>query len=131
MRKLYKGLLIAGAILGFSSCSDFLDMTPPDRVSDKVIWETTQSAEYTLNYMYSYVYDIVMSQSRVGLTEALTDQMKYGSYNYNAMAFIPSEMAYGDATTLSASYVDAYMGYWYRIALHLDGFAMRYFYFGQ
>ena len=112
MRKLYKGLLIAGAILGFSSCSDFLDMTPPDRVSDKVIWETTQSAEYTLNYMYSYVYDIVMSQSRVGLTEALTDQMKYGSYNYNAMAFIPSEMAYGDATTLSASYVDAYMGYW-------------------
>ena len=98
--------------MGFSSCSDFLDMTPPDRVSDKVIWETTQSAEYTLNYMYSYVYDIVMSQSRVGLTEALTDQMKYGSYNYNAMAFIPSEMAYGDATTLSASYVDAYMGYW-------------------
>ena len=112
MRKLYKGLLIAGAILGFSSCSDFLDMTPPDRVSDKVIWETTQSAEYTLNYMYSYVYDIVMSQSRVGLTEALTDQLKYGSYNYNALAFIPSEMAYGDATTLSASYVDAYMGYW-------------------
>ncbi len=112
MRKLYKGLLIAGAILGFSSCSDFLDMTPPDRVSDKVIWETTQSAEYTLNYMYSYVYDIVMSQSKVGLTEALTDQMKYGSYNYNALAFIPSEMAYGDATTLSVSYVDAYMGYW-------------------
>ena len=53
-----------------------------------------------------------MSQCSAGLTEALTDQLKYGSYNYNAMCYIPSEIAYGDATTLTAGYVDAYLGYW-------------------
>lgn len=111
MKKLYNGFLILAASLGLSSC-DFLDMTPPDRVSDKVMWENTQQAEYAVNYLYSYIYDVTMSQSKLGLTEALTDQLKYGSYNYNSMCYIPSEFAYSDATTLQATYVDAYMGYW-------------------
>ena len=111
MKNLYKGILLLFASLGIVSC-DFLDLTPPDRVSDKVIWETTQSAEYSINYLYSYIYDVTMSQSSAGQTEAFTDQMKYGSYNYNSMCFIPSEIAYGEATTFSAGYVDAYLGYW-------------------
>ncbi len=98
-------------ILGITSC-DFLDMDPTDRVSDKVMWESTENAEYHVNYLYTYVYDVLMSQCAAGLTEALTDQLKYGSYNYNAMCYIPSEIAYGDATTLTVSYVDAYLGYW-------------------
>ena len=89
-----------------------LDMTPPDKVSDKVIWETTQSAEYAINYIYSYAYDITMGQSSAGQTEAFTDQMKYGSYNNNALCKIPSDIAYGDATNMTASYVDVYMGSW-------------------
>jgi hypothetical protein len=111
MKKLHKIVLLAGVILGITSC-DFLDMDPTDRVSDKVMWESTENAEYHVNYLYTYVYDVLMSQCAAGLTEALTDQLKYGSYNYNAMCFIPSEIAYGDATTLTASYVDAYLGYW-------------------
>ena len=111
MKKLHKIILLAGVILGITSC-DFLDMDPTDRVSDKVMWESTENAEYHVNYLYTYVYDVLMSQCAAGLTEALTDQLKYGSYNYNAMCFIPSEIAYGDATTLTASYVDAYLGYW-------------------
>ena len=35
------------------SCSDFLDMTPRDSVSDKVIWESTKNAELAVNYLYS------------------------------------------------------------------------------
>lgn len=111
MKKIFKGLLVIAASLGMASC-DFLDMTPPDRVSDKVIWENTQSAEYSINYLYSYIYDVTMNQSTAGQTEAYTDQLKYGSYNYNSMCYIPSEIAYGDATTFSAGYVDVYMGYW-------------------
>lgn len=89
-----------------------LDMTPTDRVSDKVLWEKTETAEYNVNYLYTYIYDILMTQSKAGQVEALTDQMKYGSYGYNKMALIPSEFSYGDGTTLTASYVDAYMGMW-------------------
>lgn len=112
MKNIIKGILIAAISFGAASCSGFLDLTPPDRVSDKVIWENTQNAEYAVNYLYSYIYDVTASQSKVGMTEALTDQMKYGSYTYNSLCFIPSEFAYGNATTITANYVDAYMGYW-------------------
>ena len=111
MKKLFK-TFIAAALVTLSSCTSLLDMTPPDRVSDKTIWWTTQNAEYAVNYLYSYIYDVTMSQCAAGQTEALTDQMKYGSYNYNALCYIPSEIAYADGTTITASYVDVYMGYW-------------------
>ena len=109
MKKIFKSILAASAIC-LTSCTGLLDMTPTDRVSDKVIWESTQNAEYSINYIYSYIIDVTQSQSHAGLTEALTDQMKYGSYNYNSMCFIPSEIAYG--VSPSAAYFDAYMGYW-------------------
>lgn len=99
------------AALGLVSC-DMLDMTPTDRVSDKVMWENTANAEWAVNSIYTYIYSVTSNQSVVGLTESLTDIMKYGSYNYNALALIPSEFSYGDATTVTATYVDAYMGYW-------------------
>lgn len=111
MKKIFNTIL-AVAVAGLTSCTGLLDMTPPDRVSDKVIWETTQSAEYAINYIYSYLYDITMGQSSAGQTEAFTDQMKYGSYNNNALCKIPSDIAYGDATNMTASYVDVYMGTW-------------------
>ena len=109
MKKIFKSILAASAIC-LTSCSGLLDMTPTDRVSDKVIWENTQNAEYSINYIYSYIIDVTQSQSHAGMTEALTDQMKYGSYNYNSMCYIPSEIAYG--VSPSAGYFDAYMGYW-------------------
>jgi hypothetical protein len=108
MKKILAGLFVTGALFSFSACTEFLDMTPTDRVSDKTIWETTEAAEYNVNYLYSYLIDIVNGQSALGLTESLTDMMKYGSYNYNSLCFIPSEIAYGEATTFSAGYVDAY-----------------------
>ncbi len=112
MKNIIKGILIATVAFGVASCSGFLDLTPPDRVSDKVIWENTQNAEYAVNNIYSSVYSVTTDQTKMGLSEALTDQFKYGSYNYNKLAYISSEFAYGDATTITANYVDTYMGYW-------------------
>ena len=111
MKKILAGLFVAGALFSFSACSEFLDMTPTDRVSDKTIWETTEAAEYNVNYLYSYLIDIVNGQSGLGLTESLTDMLKYGSYNYNSHCYIPSEMAYG-GTVITSGYVDVYMGFW-------------------
>ena len=112
MKNIYKAILSAVLALGLSSCTSFLDMTPTDSVSSKLMWENTQNAEYHVNYLYSYVYDVLMNQCVAGQTEALTDMLKYGSYNYNALCYIPSEIAYGAATTLTTSYVDSYLGYW-------------------
>ena len=112
MKNIYKLVITALMALGLSSCTSFLDMSPTDKVSDKVMWESTTNAEYHVNYLYSYIYDVLMGQCVAGQTEALTDMLKYGSYNYNALCYIPSEIAYGAATTLTAGYVDSYLGYW-------------------
>lgn len=84
--------------MGVSSCNSFLDMTPTDSVSDKMLWKTTANAEYGVNYIYSYILDMAdanSGQCAAGMTDALTDQLKYGSYNFNALCYIPSEIAYG------------------------------------
>ena len=100
--------------MGVSSCNSFLDMTPTDSVSDKMLWKTTANAEYGVNYIYSYILDMAdanSGQCAAGMTDALTDQLKYGSYNFNALCYIPSEIAYG-GSVLTANYVSAYLGYW-------------------
>lgn len=106
-----KFAIVLAGVLALSSCNSFLDMTPTDRVSPKVIWGTTSNAEYNINYIYSYVWDLYSAPTVIGLTEALTDELKYVSYNYNALCYIPSEMSYG-GNILDASYVDSYMGCW-------------------
>ena len=110
MKKILFTILLGSLLV--SSCNDFLDMTPTDRVSDKVMWATTESAEFAVNSIYSYTYDIFASwPSAVGMTEAFTDEMKYGSYVNFAMCLIPSQVAYG-GSILSNNFVDVYLGCW-------------------
>lgn len=106
-----KVISFAISSLLFCSCSGFLDMTPTDRVSPMIIWGTTERAEYNINYLYSYIWDLYSAPTAIGLTESLTDELKYTSYNYNAFCYIPSQMAYG-GSILTPSYVDSNMGYW-------------------
>ena len=95
-----------------AACNDFLDMTPRDSISDKVMWASTESAEYAVNNVYSYTYDIFANwPSTVGITEAFTDEFKYGGYNNFAYNLIPSQVAYGGAD-LTANFVSVYLGCW-------------------
>ena len=106
--------MLLGVAMSAVSCSDFLDMTPTNAVSDKMVWSNAENAELAVNDYYRYIdYLSVFNtgQCLAGSTDALTDQLKYGSYNYNAYCLIPSEIAYGGAV-LIASYVDTYLGNW-------------------
>lgn len=103
-----------GVTMSAVSCSDFLDMSPTNGVSDKLVWSSVENAELAVNDYYRYIdYLSVFNtgQCLAGSTDALTDQLKYGSYNFNAFCRIPSEIAYGGAV-LTASYVDTYLGNW-------------------
>lgn len=113
MKQRFFSIFASLLLIATASCTRYLDMTPTDKVSDKVLWRTTETAEYGVNYIYSYVLDIYGWQSAHGFfTEALTDEFKYGSYSYIYTGLIPSEFAYGDEVTMSSTYVDAYMGVW-------------------
>lgn len=109
------GLCILGASFGLSSCNDFLDMTPTNSISDKMLWSTTTDAEYAVNELYKYFYNLsnfALEECAAGMSEALTDELKYGSYNYNALCFIPSEIAYGgyDLTAFLCKYLSWQLG---------------------
>lgn len=106
-----KYIAIIAICIAAVSCNKALDLTPTDQVSSKTMWETTHNAEYSVNHLYSYIWGYNSSPTAMGLTEALTDEMKYTSYNYNSMAYIPSEFSYG-GSTLTAGYVDVYLGMW-------------------
>lgn len=111
MKIFYKLTVLAAAALTLASCNDYLDMTPTDSVSDKLVWSSLESAEYAVNDIYGFIFQMSQNQCVAGMTDALTDTFKYGSYNYNSLCFIPSEIAYG-GVTLTNGYVDTYLGYW-------------------
>ena len=106
-----KVLFLTAALAALVSCNKTLDLTPTDRVSAKTLWETTANAEYSVNYLYSYLWGYYSAPTAAGLTEALTDEFKYTSYNFNAMAYIPSYLAYFEST-VTAQTVDVYLGMW-------------------
>ena len=109
MKKIFIALSLCGVLV---SCNKFLDMTPRDSISDKVMWSNVESAEYAVNDIYSYTYEIVAEwPSAVGMTEAFTDTFKYGSYVNFAFCLIPSQVAYG-GTNLTNSFVNVYLGRW-------------------
>jgi len=109
MKKIFIALSLCSVL---TACNKYLDMTPRDSISDKVMWTSVESAEYAVNSIYSYSYDIFANwPSAVGLTEAFTDEFKYGSYVNFAYCLIPSQVAYG-GTNLTNSFVDVYLGCW-------------------
>ena len=83
MKTKFISIILLGASLGLGSCSDYLDMTPTDKASDKLVWSKLEYAEQAVNDFYRYIDYLGVyrdGQCLAGMTEALTDQLKYGSY---------------------------------------------------
>ncbi|MCS2764068.1 hypothetical protein NXV13_30150 [Bacteroides ovatus] len=45
MKTKASSIILFGASLGLGSCSDYLDMTPADRASDKLVWSKLDYAD--------------------------------------------------------------------------------------
>lgn len=110
-----KVLFLTAALAALVACNGTLDLTPTDKVSAKTMWETTKNAEYSVNHLYSYIWGLAASPTveyQTGfLTEALTDELKYTSYNFTPLALIPSYISYFEST-VTASTIDVYLGMW-------------------
>lgn len=95
----YKYLIVTIIMgLSFTSCNDFLDPDPTDRLSEKLFWQNEESTVLYLNSFYPYLSsygNFGTSQFNNGLlTEGMTDMLKYGSYsagvgNANRIVFNP------------------------------------------
>lgn len=65
-----------------SGCNSFLDTTPGDRVSDKLVWTSEDYTDLYINNFYEYlsIYgQFGSAQFNGNLTEGLTNTFKYGS----------------------------------------------------
>lgn len=114
MKAKYLGLCLMMAIAGLSSCNDFLNIDPTDKATNKMVWKNTEYAEMAVNYFYAdipYLGSFNNYQCAAGMTEGLTDELKYGNMTYNAEMYIPNEISYG-GIALSAHYTDVYLGIW-------------------
>lgn len=114
MKSKILSVCLLGAALNFTSCNDFLDMTPSDGPTDKIVWSKVEYAELAINNFYHYINyfgSFNTGQCSAGMTEGLTELFKYGSTTYNAYMYIPNEIAYG-GSVLSANYAASYLGNW-------------------
>ena len=55
MKTKFISIILLGASLGLGSCSDYLDMTPTDKASDKLVWSKLEYAEQAVNDFYRYI----------------------------------------------------------------------------
>jgi hypothetical protein len=83
MKKIIIFLTTFILLFAWSGCDDFLDTTPTDRISDKIVWEDANTVTLYCNTFYAYIdrYGLFSSPSQFSgnLTEGLTETFKYGA----------------------------------------------------
>ena len=97
-----------------SSCNKYLDMTPTDRVSDKVVWKNKESVELYVNGFYPYISiygQFGNGDSKVGLTEGMTETLKYGSMTPGTHVGFAKIVAYADGG-MAAPTAAFHLGMW-------------------
>lgn len=105
-------IFLIGLIL--PGCNKFLDMNPTDRLSDKMVWQNAESVELYVNGFYPYIniYGAFGDgDSKVGLTEGLTETLKYGSMTPGTHVGFANIVAYADGG-MSAPTAAFHLGMW-------------------
>lgn len=107
MKKIFRTILyVTTAVILFSSCSDWLDLTPTDKLTDKVIWEDESSVDLYVNGFYTYINQYGQfgsAQASGNMTESLTNTFKYGSYALGHKAGHPNTYVFDPNLITSAT----------------------------
>lgn len=110
MKKIYfKLLYLAISAILVTSCTDWLDLSPTDKLTDKVVWEKESSVDLYVNGFYTYLHQYGQfgdQQFQGSLTESLTNTFKYGSYALGHKAGHPNNYVFNPSviTTTSCFY---------------------------
>ena len=82
------------ALSFFVACTDYLDVTPKDRVSDDYVWESASSADLILNEIYGGIYAPINETDPIeNFSDNAINPMQYNAYSrstYNIGAYTPS-----------------------------------------
>ena len=109
MKIISKIILITGIAAATVSCDNFLDLQPTDAVTDRMMWSKPEYAELYVNSFYAFINyygQYNTGQCSYGITEGLTDMMKYSPSSTNqtgAHYGFLNQFVYGIAGTTAAS----------------------------
>ena len=82
MKKKIINIALLAATVAMAGCNDWLDMSPTDKVSEKIVWSDPTYVTQYINAFYPYISrygSFETGDSQVGLTEGLTETLKFGS----------------------------------------------------
>ena len=82
MKKKIIHIALLAATVAMAGCNDWLDMSPTDKVSEKIVWSDPTYVTQYINGFYPYISrygSFETGDSQVGLTEGLTETLKFGS----------------------------------------------------
>src|SRR5574344_415190 len=106
--------LIACVALLLNSCNSYMDLTPTNSQSDKMLFADANYTELAVNRFYHFIdamgqFDV--GQSSVGLTEGMTETLKYGCTTLNTHMWFANQIAYAE-DGLPASTAAFFLGSW-------------------
>jgi hypothetical protein len=106
--------LIACVALLLNSCNNYMDLTPTSSQSDKMLFADANYTELAVNRFYHFIdamgqFDV--GQSSVGLTEGMTETLKYGCTALNTHMWFANQIAYAE-DGLPASTAAFFLGSW-------------------
>lgn len=114
MKKIINLFAVLAGTLALHGCTDWLDMTPTDKISEKIVWGNADYVEQYLNSFYPYINvygSFGGGESQVGLTEGCTETLKYGSMTSGTDVGFANMAAYAEGG-LKASTAEFYFGGW-------------------
>lgn len=104
-------IALFSALFILNSCSDWLNLTPTDQLTDKIVWEKESSVDLYINGFYTYTAQYGQfgamqfgdGEKSGSLTESLTNTFKYGSYALGHKAGHPNNYVFNPSTVTPAS----------------------------
>ena len=84
---------VAGLTFSFSSCSDFMDLTPEDQYDEATVWADADLTKSVVTDVYSYVCDIAQEVNPEAWTDDGFFTHVYGCRDINEATVSPSNLA--------------------------------------
>ena len=114
MKKKIINIVLLAATVAMTGCNDWLDMSPTNKVSEKIVWSDVNYVTQYVNGFYPYISRygaFETGDSQVGLTDGLTETLKFGSATPGTNVGFANIIAFAEGG-LAASTAAFHFGAW-------------------
>ncbi|MDR2118333.1 MAG: RagB/SusD family nutrient uptake outer membrane protein [Tannerellaceae bacterium] len=116
MKTKFKQLLITALsvlMIGFSSCSDFMDLTPTDQYTEEAVFQNAGLTQSVVNSIYDFVVDGAREHATTGLTDDAYFTHNYGQIAVNEANVSESDLQWYNDDNCPFKWSRVYKGIYY------------------